>query len=90
MELAVFHDREGNPRDVAALHFRQDVVVELFGMGASWGGYESLCVPVHPEKLRTATPWTEPGPLLRLHVGLETLDDLKADLSAALARYRAA
>lgn len=62
----------------------------LFGMGASWGGYESLCLPSHPERIRTATSWTEPGPLVRFHIGLEDPEDLKADLAAALARYRAA
>ena len=63
---------------------------ELFGMGWSWGGYESLCLPIHPEKARTATRWDAPGPVLRLHTGLEALADLKADLAAALERYRAA
>lgn len=62
----------------------------LFGMGWSWGGYESLCLPIHPEKVRTAVKWEEPGPMLRLHIGLEGVDDLKADLAQALARYRAA
>jgi cystathionine beta-lyase len=60
----------------------------LFGMGWSWGGYESLCLPITPEKVRTAVKWTEPGPMLRLHIGLEGVDDIKADLAAALARYR--
>ncbi|MEO6394295.1 MAG: cystathionine beta-lyase [Devosia sp.] len=64
--------------------------LQLFGMGWSWGGYESLCLPVHPEKVRTAVKWTEPGPMLRLHIGLEDVGDLKRDLSAALERYRAA
>jgi cystathionine beta-lyase len=63
---------------------------KLFGMGASWGGYESLCLPSYPQKIRTATSWDEPGPLLRFHIGFEEPDDLKADLAAALARYRAA
>jgi len=63
---------------------------ELFGMGWSWGGYESLCLPIHPEKTRTATAWGEPGPMLRIHTGLEGLDDLKADLAQGLERYRAA
>lgn len=63
---------------------------ELFGMGWSWGGYESLCLPIHPETTRTAVRWDEPGPMLRIHTGLEGIDDLKADLSAALARYLAA
>jgi cystathionine beta-lyase len=62
----------------------------LFAMGWSWGGYESLCLPITPAKVRTATKWDEPGPMLRLHIGLEGVDDLKADLAAALARYRAA
>ncbi len=63
---------------------------ELFSMGWSWGGYESLCLPIHPERIRTAVKWQEPGPMLRLHIGLEGVDDLRADLAAALARYRAA
>ena len=63
---------------------------ELFGMGWSWGGYESLCLPIQPAKTRTATSWDEPSPMLRIHTGLEGLDDLKADLAAALERYRAA
>jgi cystathionine beta-lyase len=63
--------------------------MELFGMGASWGGFESLALPVHPERIRTAVPWTE-GPVLRLHAGLEDLDDLKDDLARGLARLHAA
>jgi cystathionine beta-lyase len=62
----------------------------LFAMGWSWGGYESLCLPIAPGKARTATRWDEPGPMLRLHIGLEGLDDIKADLRAGLARFRAA
>jgi cystathionine beta-lyase len=62
----------------------------LFGMGWSWGGYESLCLPVRPKSVRTATEWDEAGPMLRLHIGLEAVDDLKADLAAALERYAAA
>ena len=62
----------------------------MFGLGWSWGGYESLALPSHPEKIRTATKWAEPGTMLRLHIGLEGLDDLKADLAAGLSRYRAA
>ncbi|HEY4200235.1 MAG TPA: cystathionine beta-lyase [Devosiaceae bacterium] len=61
----------------------------LFGMGFSWGGYESLCIPSKPETMRTAVPWTEDGRLIRIHVGFEDMDDLKADLSAGLARYLA-
>lgn len=64
--------------------------MRLFGIGASWGGYESLILPVHPQGVRTARPWTEAGPLLRLHVGLEDPDDLLADLAQGLDRLRAA
>ncbi|MFA5121476.1 cystathionine beta-lyase [Zavarzinia sp.] len=60
--------------------------LEFFGMGWSWGGYESLCIPQHPESLRSATRWTEPGPLLRFHAGLEDPADLIADLEAGFAR----
>ena len=63
---------------------------KLFGMGASWGGYESLALPSHPEKIRTATSWTEPGPLVRFHIGFEDPEDLRTDLAAGLARYLAA
>ncbi|SMF05171.1 cystathionine beta-lyase [Tistlia consotensis] len=64
--------------------------LELFGLGASWGGYESLVLPAHPEKLRTAVPWDGKGPILRLHVGLEDPGDLIADLEAGFERLRAA
>jgi cystathionine beta-lyase len=60
----------------------------LFGLGASWGGYESLILPAKPS--RAATRWTAPGPLLRLHAGLEAIDDLIGDLEAGFARLRAA
>jgi len=63
--------------------------LELFGMGWSWGGYESLALPIHPEKARSATKWSAAGPMLRLHIGLEAVEDIKADLAAGLARYRA-
>lgn len=62
----------------------------LFGLGYSWGGYESLVVPADPERLRTATAWRADGPLVRLHIGLEDPDDLIEDLAAGLARYEAA
>ncbi len=63
--------------------------MELFGMGFSWGGFESLLVPVYPEHLRTATPW-QTGPTLRVHAGLEDLGDLIADLDAGFKRLAAA
>lgn len=64
--------------------------LDIFTMGFSWGGYESLCIPVKLGANRTAKPWTAEGNLFRLHIGLEGVDDLKADLSAAIARYAAA
>ena len=60
--------------------------LEHFGMGFSWGGFESLILPVEPRRYRTATTWSAPGQLLRLSVGLEDPDDLIADLDAGLAR----
>jgi cystathionine beta-lyase len=62
--------------------------MELFGIGASWGGYESLVLPAHPERLRTATRW-DAGPVIRLHAGLEDLDDLIADLKRGFERLGA-
>jgi len=61
--------------------------LELFGMGYSWGGYESLCIPSNPGRMRTAVPWTEEGTLIRLHIGFEGMNDLKRDLEAGLERY---
>ncbi len=63
--------------------------LRLFGMGWSWGGYESLCVHVRPEASRSAAPWKETGPVLRLHAGLEDGDDLIADLDRAFAAMAA-
>ncbi len=60
----------------------------LFKIGASFGGFESLIVPARPE--RTVRPWNEHGFLLRLHVGLEAVEDLIADLEAGFARLGAA
>jgi cystathionine beta-lyase len=64
--------------------------LELFGMGWSWGGYESLLVPVNPAEVRMAVSWQEDGQLLRIHAGLEHADDLIAELDAALGRLNAA
>ena len=63
--------------------------LSLFGMGYSWGGFESLILPFDPSAYRTATTWRAEGPALRLHVGLEDIDDLKADLEAGFARLAA-
>jgi cystathionine beta-lyase len=60
--------------------------MRLFGMGWSWGGFESLIIPTWPGRARTATQWTPPGPSLRLHIGLEDPGDLIADLEAGFAR----
>src|SRR5262245_35702846 len=60
--------------------------LELFGLGASWGGYESLVLPFDAAKTRSATAWTPAGPTVRLHIGLEDVDDLKADLEGGFAR----
>ena len=62
--------------------------LSLFGMGYSWGGFESLILPFDPSAYRTATKWHAEGPALRLHVGLEDVGDLKADLEAGFARLR--
>ncbi len=55
----------------------------LFGLGYSWGGYESVVVPSDIAAIRTATRWSEPDPFVRLHIGLEDPMDLIADLEAA-------
>jgi cysteine-S-conjugate beta-lyase len=64
--------------------------LELFGLGFSWGGYESLVIPFDCSKYRTATRWAPGGPALRFSVGLEDIDDLKDDLDRGFARLRAA
>lgn len=64
--------------------------LKLFGIGFSWGGYESLCVHVRPETTRTAEPWQEDGPTIRVHAGLEDADDLIADLERAFAAMETA
>jgi cystathionine beta-lyase len=57
----------------------------IFRLGFSWGGFESLVLPMHPERSRTARPWTG-GPVMRFHAGLEDVDDLLVDLIAGLDR----
>lgn len=64
--------------------------LDLFGMGYSWGGFESLVIPQYPKKMRTATEWNAEGQILRFHAGLEDIDDLVADLEAGFARLQAA
>jgi cystathionine beta-lyase len=60
----------------------------LFGMGFSWGGFESLVVPFDCAAYRTATKWSPGGRALRFHIGLEDLDDLERDLDAGFARLK--
>jgi cystathionine beta-lyase len=63
--------------------------LELFGMGYSWGGFESLVVPFDCSTYRTATQWNPGGPTLRLQIGLEDVADLQRELDAGFARLRA-
>lgn len=60
-----------------------------FGIGFSWGGYESLIVPADPAGIRTATRWADPDPLVRLSIGLEDPADLIADLARGFAAMTA-
>jgi cystathionine beta-lyase len=62
----------------------------LYGMGASWGGYESLVIPFDCSNVRTATRWAPGGPAIRFHVGLEDVSDLVADLERGFAALAAA
>jgi cystathionine beta-lyase len=58
--------------------------LQLFGLGYSWGGFESLAAPGDLETARTVRPWTE-GPVIRLHIGLEDVTDIIADLERGFA-----
>ncbi len=62
--------------------------LELYGIGSSWGGFESLIVPFDPRETRTATKWPHKGPCFRIHAGLENEEDLIADLEAGFERLR--
>ncbi len=62
--------------------------LQLFGIGASWGGYESLAVPTTGFITRTAGSGSFEGPVVRLHIGLEDVADLLADLDQALGAMR--
>ncbi|MDP8913849.1 MAG: cystathionine beta-lyase [Pseudomonadota bacterium] len=61
-----------------------------FGLGYSWGGYESLALPIDPQHARSVRKPEEEGPMVRLHIGLEDPQDLIQDLAAGLAGYGAA
>jgi len=62
----------------------------LFGIGASWGGFESLAIPFDCAPIRTATKWAPGGPTVRIHIGLEEIDDLIGDLERGFAAFAAA
>jgi cysteine-S-conjugate beta-lyase len=63
--------------------------LELFGLGYSWGGFESLAIPCDMSGIRTATPWDMATPLVRFHIGLEDPKDLIADLAKGFERLMA-
>jgi cysteine-S-conjugate beta-lyase len=71
-------------------HYAFVDTLELFGIGASWGGYESLAIPFDCTPLRTATRWAPGGPTVRFHIGLEAVEDLLADLERGFAALAAA
>jgi len=71
-------------------HYAFIDTLELFGIGASWGGYESLAIPFNCTPLRTATRWEPGGPTVRFHIGLEAVEDLLADLERGFAALAAA
>lgn len=62
--------------------------LEHFGIGASWGGYESLIIPFAPSENRKATTWDKDLTLIRLHIGLESTEDLIADLAQAFTHLK--
>ena len=76
------------PKPQAAVDAMLDSL-KLFGMGFSWGGFESLVIPFDCTTYRTATTWNPGGPTLRLHIGLENVEDLKADLDRGFAALAA-
>ena len=59
----------------------------LFGIGASWGGFESLAIPFDCTPVRSATRWAPGGPAVRFHIGLEDVSDLIADLEEAFEAF---
>ncbi len=77
------------PVPKAAAHAFLDALA-LFGIGASWGGYESLAIPFDVTPYRTATRWAPEGPAIRFHIGLEDVGDLIADLERGFAALAAA
>ena len=64
--------------------------LHLFGIGYSWGGFESLALPIDPDSHRSVARRGYAGPLVRLQIGLEDPDDIIGDLDAGLAAFRGA
>jgi len=60
--------------------------LQLFGIGASWGGYESLAVIINPQASRKTVDWSGRGPFVRFHIGLEDVGDLINDAEAAFSK----
>lgn len=77
-----------NPVPEKAVYAFLDALM-LFGIGASWGGFESLAIPFNCAAIRTATKWAPGGPTLRFHIGLEDVSDLIADLGSGFAALNA-
>src|ERR1700719_1054278 len=75
------------PASKSAVYAMIDAL-DLFGIGSSWGGYESLILPTNPVRGRTATRWEAEGPTLRLHIGLEDPQDLIEDLERGFHQLR--
>jgi len=76
------------PIDANSVHAFLNAL-RLFGIGASWGGFESLAIPFDCSAIRTATRWNPEGPTVRIHIGLESVDDLIADLERGFAALAA-
>ncbi|MGH6767736.1 MAG: cystathionine beta-lyase [Xanthobacteraceae bacterium] len=76
------------PTPEPAVHAFIDALT-LFGIGASWGGYESLVIPFDCTELRSATRWAPGGPTIRFHIGLEDVDDLIGNLERGFAAMAA-
>ena len=75
------------PKPQAAVDALLDTL-RLFGMGYSWGGFESLAIPFDCAPYRTATTWAPGGPALRLHIGLENVEDLESRSRTRLCRVQ--
>ena len=78
--------KEANDKALAAMLDE----LQYFGMGYSWGGYESLIIAFQPAQMRSVTNWRKDATFLRLHIGLEAPKDLIADLDDGFARFRKA